>query len=182
MLIDKNKYLVVKTAIENDIEALNQLAGELSQLGLYPNITANKIGGFEKDSSFACRLVVTFLSDYYDGLENIAKRIAKEIDGYTPFGDEWHRELIEQVSRELPGERPAVFSNKTFELIDELRRFRHVFRAKYGFRLNPDKIYKNVSLLKELHQQMKIDINDFLHKMDALMSIDDLNDSPGRKT
>ncbi len=180
MLIDKNKYLVVKTAIENDIEALNQLTGELSQIGLYPNVTASKVGGFEKDSSFACRLVGTFLSDYYEGLENIAKRITKEIDGYTPFGDEWHRELIEQASRELPGKRPAVFSEQTYELLDELRRFRHVFRAKYGFRLNPDKSYKNLSLLKELHQHMKKDINDFLHKMDALLSIDDLDDSPGK--
>jgi len=178
MLIDKNKYLVVKTAIEKDLEALNQLTADLSQIGLYPEITASKVGGFEKESTFACRLVGTFLSDYYDGLENIAKRITKEIDGYTPFGDEWHRELIEQASRELPGKRPAVFSEQTYELSDELRRFRHVFRAKYGFRLNPDKLYKNLSLLKELHQLIKKDLDDFLHKMDALVSIDDLdNDS-----
>jgi hypothetical protein len=110
MLIDKNKYLVVKTAIEQDIEALNQLTGELSQIGLYPNVSASKVGGFEKESSFACRLVGTFLSDYYDGLENIAKRITKEIDGYTPIGDEWYRELIEQASRELPGKRPAALN------------------------------------------------------------------------
>ena len=60
MLIDKNKYLVVKTAIEKDLEALNQLTEELSQIGLYPDITAGKVGGFEKDSTFACRLVGTF--------------------------------------------------------------------------------------------------------------------------
>ncbi len=177
MLIDRNKYLVVKTAIENDLEALNQLAGELSQLGLYPDITASRIGGFEKDSSFACRLVGTYLSDYYEGIENIAKRIAKEIDGHISTGDEWHKELIDQVSRELPGKRPSVFSEQTYELLDELRRFRHVFQAKYGFRLNPGKIYRNVSKLKELHQLMEIDINSFLHKMEALVSIDDLNDS-----
>jgi len=181
MLIDRNKYLVVKTAIENDQEALNQLTRELSQLGLYPDITASRIGGFEKESSFACRLVGTYLSDYYEGMENIAKRIAKEVDGHISSGDEWHKELIDQVSRELPGKRPAVFSEQTYELLDELRRFRHVFRAKYGFRLNPDKIYRNVSRLKELHQLMKIDINSFLHKMDALVSIDDLNNSAGKE-
>ena len=49
MLIDRNKYLGVKTAIENDLEALNQLTRELSQLGLYPDITASRIGGFEKE-------------------------------------------------------------------------------------------------------------------------------------
>ena len=65
-------------------------------------------------------------------------------------------------------------------MLDELRRFRHVFRAKYGFRLNPDKLYENLSLLKELHQQMKKDINDFLHKMNALVSINDLDDYPGK--
>lgn len=157
------------------MEALNQLTAELFQIGLYPEITASKVGGFEKNSTFACRLAGTFLSDYYDWLENIAKRITREIDGYTPFGDEWHRELIEQVSRELPGKRPAVFSEQTYELSDELRRFRLVFRAKYGFRLNPDKSYKNLSLLKELHQLIKNDLDDFLHKMDALVSIGDLD-------
>jgi len=181
MLIDKNKYLVVKTVIENDMEALNQPTEELSQLGLYPDITASKIGGFEKDSSFACRLVGTYLSDYYEGMENIAKRIAKEVDGHISTGDEWHKDLIDQVSRELPGKRPAVFSEQTYELLDELRRFHHVFRAKYGFRLNPDKLYRNVSLLKELHQLMKKDINNFLHKTDVLVSIDDLNDPPDKE-
>ncbi len=147
---------------------ITRLTEELAELGLYPQITADSVGSFDKNSSYACRLISSFIADYYEGLENIAKRIAKEIDGHFPSGQEWHRELLEQVSRELPGKRPAAFSEKTFEMIDELRRFRHIFRAKYGFSLNPKKVYENLSLVHDLHSSVCEDIKAFLDKMEVL--------------
>lgn len=167
--MNKDKYIVVKSAIENDMNDIKKLTEELAVIGLYPEIKVDKIGGFDRDSSYACRLIGSFLSDYYEGIENIAKRIAKEIDGYYPAGDQWHKELIEQMARELPGKRPAVFSENTLEGVDELRRFRHVFRAKYGFRLNPKKVYENVSLLRGINTNINADINSFITKMDALL-------------
>ncbi len=41
---------------------------------------------------------------------------------------------------EIPALRPALFDEKFQDEVDELRRFRHVFRNLYKSRLNPEKI------------------------------------------
>ncbi len=170
-MIDKNKYAVLKSAIEKDIDDLRILTEEMADIGLFPAITVKSIGSFDLNSSYACRLVGTFLADYYEGIENISKRIAKSIDGYVPSGHDWHKELIEQVCRELSGKRPVVFSEETHNMINKFRRFRHVFRAKYGYLLQSKTIYENVMLLNSINNNLKADIFAFIEKMDILVGI-----------
>jgi hypothetical protein len=67
----------------------------------------------------------------YTGLESIFQNIAKEIDGYVPSGDSWHKELLVLMANPLK-DRSAVITNETFLALSELRSFRHVIRSDYG--------------------------------------------------
>ena len=83
----------------------------------------------------------------YGGLERIFELIATVIDGAKPKGENWHQALLAQMTEEVPGVRPAVISQATFERLDEYRGFRHVVRNVYSYNFEPAKIQRLVTNL-----------------------------------
>lgn len=51
------------------------------------------------------------LHGFYSGLERIFEKIASTIDGTVPSAANWHQELLNQISIEIPGVRPVVISS-----------------------------------------------------------------------
>lgn len=80
----------------------------------------------------ACAALV---HSFYNGVENIFKRIAREIDGLLPGGQKWHSDLLLQMGRQV-GDRPAVISAELRLILGEYMDFRHVFRHAYSFDLS----------------------------------------------
>lgn len=89
---------------------------------------------------FMLRAAGSLLHDFYNVIETAFERIAHEINGGVPATPDWHARLIEDMTLDLPGIRPAVISPETREIFDELRRFRHRFRHLYGTDLRWDRI------------------------------------------
>jgi len=80
--------------------------------------------------------LAAMLHSFYNGIENIFKRIA-ELDGQSPRGQAWHRELLDLMAE--PGKaRPAVISESLVERLDSYLDFRHFFRHSYVFDLRWD--------------------------------------------
>jgi hypothetical protein len=77
---------------------------------------------------------------FYDGLESILLKIAYLIDGTVPSGANWHELLLQEMSKEIEGVRPAVFSRAFCDKMDAYRGFRHVVRHVYAYKFNPDKL------------------------------------------
>jgi hypothetical protein len=66
----------------------------------------------------------------------------------------WHLLLLEQMTKEVPGIRPAVISTETGTRLDEYHRFRHVVRNVYTHSFDPAKLGKLITpLLNFLHEQ-----------------------------
>lgn len=65
-----------------------------------------------RNDDFYLDSVALNLHGYYSGLERIFERIASSIDGNIPAGANWHQELLDQMSREIQGVRPAVISSE----------------------------------------------------------------------
>jgi hypothetical protein len=57
-----------------------------------------------------------------------------------PQGANWHQELLVQMSTECAAARPAVISDRTRELLEDYRAFRHVVRNLYTFQFDPEKL------------------------------------------
>lgn len=116
----------------------DELAAELNDfLTIKVEITEaqSRVAAHEPDS-FELRAIGSILHDVYQNAENILLRIAKAIDQSQPVGEEWHRALLGQMAKSLTKTRPEVIQPETSTLLDEYRRFRHVFRNIYGFRLD----------------------------------------------
>ncbi|MGH8248219.1 MAG: hypothetical protein ACREUU_17495, partial [Gammaproteobacteria bacterium] len=84
------------------------------------------------------------LHSFYSGVEKVFETVALELDGGLPKGEAWHRELLQQMTFELPGTRPAMISPETSKGLDEYRRFRHVVRNVYAEHLDPERVGKLV--------------------------------------
>lgn len=80
------------------------------------------------------------LHGLYNAMEAYFYRVAKffenNIDQQT-----WHRDLLDRMTFEVSGVRPALVVDPAIvEQIDELRRFRHLFRNLYKTRLIAGKL------------------------------------------
>lgn len=141
--------MLVKAKILRELDNISLLEKELNRYGLFPKITATTIGEFSFNDPAVCRIIGSILHDYYIAVENVFKSVAKRIDGSLITGEYWHKELLEQMTLDVPGIRPPLITQETFVLLDDLRGFRHVFRHVYGFSLASERI---MELLKDLPQ------------------------------
>lgn len=80
------------------------------------------------------------LHSFYTGAERIFYDIARDIDGEVPTRSNWHQQLLEQMSVEIPDVRPPVLVEQTRLELDEFRKFRHVVRSRYAYQLAPERV------------------------------------------
>jgi uncharacterized protein YukE len=80
------------------------------------------------------------LHSLYSGIERIFQRITETLDGTMPTGENWHQALLVQMTRDMPGMRPAVISADTCQRLSEYRGFRYIVRNIYTYRFDPAKI------------------------------------------
>lgn len=105
--------------------------------------------------------------DFYTGAERIFEKIAPELNGGVPGGPAWHRELLQNMTLDLPGIRPHVISGRTAQLFAEFLRFRHLFRNLYGFELEWPRLRSLVARLPEAWGALEGDLQGFLRFLDA---------------
>lgn len=101
------------------------------------------------------------LHGLYSGLERIFAQIAENIDDDLPQGEDWHKLLLAQMKSEIPGLRPAVISNEMWEVLDDLRKFRHVVRNVYTHHLDPVRLGKLVKRSTKHFAQLDAEISAF---------------------
>ncbi len=101
------------------------------------------------------------LHSFYNGAENIFKRVAVELDGEPVRGDAWHRELLLRMKTPT-ARRPALLSEELHDTLNEYLRFRHVFRNAYSFELDWQKLSPLVLRLEETFQKLEKALDDFL--------------------
>lgn len=95
----------------------------------------------------ALALASVALHGWYTGLETAFERVAREIDGVVPEGDRWHRELLSQMSIEVPGLRPALVAREAVTELTILLGFRHFFRHAYAVTFDAEVLRERLATL-----------------------------------
>jgi uncharacterized protein YutE (UPF0331/DUF86 family) len=98
------------------------------------------------------------LHGLYSGLERMLEVIALNVDGRKPEGENWHQELLRQMSTEILEMRPAVISESSYEALNEYRGFRHVVRNIYTHTFNRVKMRKLVEEAPGLFNQVRAEL------------------------
>lgn len=102
------------------------------------------------------------LHSFYQGVERIFEAIAKSIDRTVFSGERWHVALLDQMTEEISGIRPAVISSETKSALNDYRTFRHLARNIYTFNLDSRRLHKLVDNLPDTVEKFCQDISAFL--------------------
>jgi hypothetical protein len=108
------------------------------------------------------------LHSFYSGLERLFELIARHVDRALPAGETWHRDLLQQMAREVAEVRPAVIDRDSALTLDEFRRFRHLVRNVYTMNLSPDKVAGLMSALPELWPKLRAELLAFADFLEQL--------------
>jgi len=93
------------------------------------------------------------LHNLFCAFEDAFKIIGSHFENRVAESDRWHAEFLRRMKQEIEGVRPAVISEEVFDLLDELRAFRHVFRHAYGRDLEYEKARIALDKAEQLRQR-----------------------------
>lgn len=109
--------------------------------------------------------LAAILHAFYNGIENLFKRIAMALDGGLPRSPVWHSSLLDGMK--CPGvTRPAVITEDLGELLHEYLNFRHVFRHAYSFELRWDRMKHLVHASADTLKRLDAELDRFLALLD----------------
>ncbi len=108
------------------------------------------------------------LHDFYTGIERIFEKIAPDLNGGMPAGPSWHRELLQNMTLDLPGIRPPLLRAETARKLDRFLRFRHLFRNVYGGEMEWPEVRALLEQLAAAWREADADIGRFLEFLDAM--------------
>lgn len=120
------------------------------------------------------RIVVAYyLHNLYCAFESIFQRIADVFGNHISDRAAWHADLLRRMTLDIEGVRPHLLSAQAYDSLDELRRFRHVFRSAYRLQLDADRLALVHRKARALEQVYKADIQQFVGFLDDLTQGDD---------
>lgn len=108
------------------------------------------------------------LHGFYAGLERLFVIVAERVDESLPAGANWHQDLLQQVSAELPGVRPAVITRPLADDLERFRGFRHVVRNVYAYVLDPRRIGELMDALPATFAAARSQLADFADALEAI--------------
>jgi len=162
----KEELLALKGRIETELRNIERTVqraqGAWEGANRYPN-----------QQDYHIDSVALNIHSFYNGLERIFEVIARQLDPVFPSGERWHRDLLEQMSREIPEVRPAVLSAETVALLDDFLAFRHLIRGLYAFNLDAERLKQLLDQVPEALSHAKRDLDGFCKLLDVAASQDD---------
>jgi hypothetical protein len=147
---------ILKANIEADRQEINKLYKLL-------NPYINSLETQEKTISAGY-----YLNNLYSAFENICLNVARTFENNIDDRSQWHSVLLKRMTLDIEGIRPKLWSEKTYKSLDELRRFRHIFRNAYTIELDPKRITIVIDQAQQLEQYYKADLDQFNTFLDSL--------------
>jgi hypothetical protein len=109
------------------------------------------------------------LQSLYTGVERCLVLIVRVLNGGTPEGSEWHRQLLDRMAI-ATASRPAVLSPAVRSGLAELLAFRHVVRHLYAYELEADRVRLLLQRAIALWPGIEADLGGFQAWLDELMA------------
>ena len=81
-----------------------------------------------------------WLHNLYCAFEDLFKLVAGFWENALAVDGEFHVQLLKRMLLRIENVRPALLSDASYRLLDELRGFRHVFRYAYSHGLDDERV------------------------------------------
>jgi len=147
----------LKADIAADLQAIADI---YSSLNAYPdNLTSQE----------QVIVVAYYLHNLYCAFESIFQRVAEVFENQIPDRAAWHAGLLRLMTLDIEGIRPRLISPTAYDSLDELRRFRHLFRSAYRLRLDAERLALARRKAQILETVYRADMDRFLAFLDSLL-------------
>jgi hypothetical protein len=147
----------IREEISIELEAIQQIVTELLELA--EDIADQQPNVREKTAAGA------FLAQFYNGIENLLKRISKYYNIEIPKGENWHVELFKRFCYPPMPPLPELFKDELPALMAPYRRFRHVFFHGYGFQLEWEQMQGGILNISKVFNKFQGNLNTFLENL-----------------
>jgi hypothetical protein len=161
------RYRVLSERLEAELAALGLVVGRAEGAAI-------RAGQQPQDEGYFIAAAALDLHGFYAGIEGISSLIANELDGGLPSGARWHRDLLEQMTLDITGIRPAVLQADTHKSLVEYLEFRHVVRNVYTFNLQSERVTELVHNLRAAFTLVQRDLQSFIEFLNELSRADDV--------
>lgn len=150
------KLLILERDIQRDLGIIGELYEALGEPVL------------EEATAEEALIVAAYrLHSLYSAFENLFRNIARAFENRLD-PSEWHTQVLQRMRLDLSPVRPAIIDDQAYEKLDELRRFRHVFRTGYGLKLDPLRLQLVVRKALDLKSIYREQIERFLEFLNTL--------------
>ena len=130
-VMSESPYVTLRARLEDETAALERTVRGLGE-------ALDRVG--DDPDEFGVRGLISYMDDFYTGVERLCERIAVTLDGGLPEGPRWHRVLLGQMGEPGGEGRPPFLSGPLLLELDEYRRFRHRARHIYGYELEAERV------------------------------------------
>ena len=104
------------------------------------------------------------LHNLYSAFEQLFEEVARFFENRIDEA-RYHADLIRRMQLEIRGIRPALLSEATASALDELRRFRHLFRHAYATDLDSTEVAKLAAKVPGIRNAFDQDFERFLTRL-----------------
>ena len=153
----KEKYKELREDVSDEEKAIEEALEKLFKV-------VSKFDSHKEDYSTEPAMG-TYLMNFYNGIENILKRITKKYYLTVPKGESWHKELL-ALSFNPPEGKIPILNQDIVSRLYPYRNFRHRFISGYGFQLKGEKMVELIDDIESLWSDMKKAISDFWDKLE----------------
>jgi len=116
------------------------------------------------------------LHNLYTALEDLLKQVARTFENELEEPSRYHAELLSRMALDIYKTRPAFLSAPSLQALQELRKFRHVFRHAYDFELDAARVSELTRLASASRAQLEADKSRF--RAFLLQVLEEPPDSP----
>jgi hypothetical protein len=116
---------------------------------------------YDQDPRFAESLAYQ-LHNLYCAFEDLFRIVAKFFENNIEDESRFHIQLLQRMTLDIEGVRPALISRHLFTALNELRAFRHAFRHAYSHDIDVDKLHLVLKRYEAIEVNYKQDVQRFL--------------------
>jgi hypothetical protein len=154
------KNLLLERSIEAALKVVEELLEDLA------------LEEVREDAPEEVLIVVGYrLHNLYSAFESILRSIADVFEGPPENAVDpgvWDRQLLNRMSLDLSPLRPAVIDDAVRDQLNELRRFRHLFRTTYSTPMDPERLNLALRRAQELRDAYPPVLDRFLEFLRAV--------------
>ena len=102
-----------------------------------------------------------WLHNLYCAYEDLFKIICSFWENDISYNSSYYTSLLKRMVFAIEGIRPALLSEDSLRVLDELRGFRHMFRHAYSHGLDEERILILLNRIKSSNPTIKKDLGNF---------------------